>query len=70
MKVRVITPDQMVISFTRRDITIIHNCLREASHGLVMDRFLPLRKDLIQMQDEIKAITAAKDFFRFKPAIV
>ncbi len=48
---------------------MMRNCLSEACHGMLMDRFLPARPDLLDMLDEARAITAAKDFYRIKRVV-
>jgi hypothetical protein len=71
MKVKLKMPDHIVVGFTRREIMIINNCLNEACHGLIMDRFIPAREDLLEMLDQARAIHDTKDFYRIKkPALV
>jgi hypothetical protein len=70
MKIKVKTPDEVVVAFNRRELMIINNCLNEACHGLIMDRFLPAHQDLSAMLKEIGGITGAPDFFKLNPVSV
>jgi len=64
MKIKVKTPERMVLGFTRRELLIINNCLNEACNGLIMDRFIPARDALIKMMTSTSNICNAKEFYR------
>jgi hypothetical protein len=68
MKVKTKTPTHVVIGFTRRELTVISNCLNEACYGLLLDRFLPARSDLLDMLESSRAISEDRQVFRFGAA--
>jgi|GEM_PF-5822460 len=70
MKVRTKTPDSVLVSFNRREIMVMTNCLHEACHGLTMDRFVPAHQDLQNMLKDMDAILDKNDLFRLKPVPV
>jgi hypothetical protein len=69
MKIKIKTPDRIVIGFTRRELLIIGNCLHEACHGLLLDRFIPARDELLTIMDTVRS-AENKDLFRLSPAVV
>jgi hypothetical protein len=67
MKVKTKTPDRFVVGFNRRELMIVNNCLHEACHGLIMDRFLPAHQQLGMMLRSFSSIMEAHDFFKLRP---
>ena len=70
MKVKLKTPDRFIIAFNRREILILDNCLREACHGMLMDRFIPANDELAEMLECMDRIAQGTDLFRVKPAAI
>lgn len=70
MKLKVKTPDRIVVGFTRRELLIIGNCLHEACHGLLLDRFVPAHDDLLEIRDTVRSVTESSDFFKVSRATV
>jgi hypothetical protein len=70
MRVKLKTPERVIVGLSRRDLIIITNCLYEASHGLIMDRFVPANKDLAKMLENVKDIIKEGQMMKVKPAIV
>jgi hypothetical protein len=70
MKLKVKTPERIVVGFTRRELLIIGNCLNEACHGLLIDRFIPARDELLEIMDNVRSVTESGDFFKISRAAV
>jgi hypothetical protein len=70
MKLKVKTPDRIVVAFTRRELLIIGNCLKEACHGLLLDRFIPAHDELLEIMDSVRSVTESGDFFKVTRATV
>lgn len=70
MKLKVKTPEQLVIGFTRRELMLMSNCLNEACHGMLMDRFIPAHDELISIHKGVKEAALNNDFFKLTPATV
>lgn len=69
MKLKVKTPDRIVIGFTRRELLIMSNCLHEACHGILLDRFIPAHDDLMEIRDTVRTVIESKDFIKVSPAV-
>lgn len=70
MKLKVKTPDHIVIGFTRRELMLMGNCLNEACHGLLMDRFIPAHDEIVEIHQSVRDATFNNDFFRLSPLTV
>lgn len=70
MKVKLKTPDHMILAFNMREQMILESCLEEACHGFLMDRFLPARRELMMMQDLMLNTHTPKHIFKFKPTLL
>jgi hypothetical protein len=70
MKVKLKTPQRVIVGFSRREMMMIHNCLQEACNGVIMDRFIPAHDELSAMLDSIRGIISADDYFALKPVAV
>jgi hypothetical protein len=66
MKIKLKTPDEAVLAFNRRELMVVNNCLNEACHGLLLDRFIPVHEELLNMLDCTQSVYNNKETFNLK----
>jgi hypothetical protein len=70
MKVKSATSQEISVGFTVRELVLINNCLNEACHGLLMDRFVPAHDDLVDMLNCVFAIVQKDKTLETRPVPV
>lgn len=66
MKVKLKTPEKVLVGFNKREVALIINCLYEACHGVIMDRFIPAHIELMNMLESAQRIEREEVFYNIK----